>query len=98
MKYMIIGNGVAGSTAAYHIRKHDSDGEITILTNEATPFYSRIRLIEYLAGEAAENDIVIHKREWYEKNNIRLLMDTTAVEIGQRQKGSCDIEGRKIRI
>jgi nitrite reductase (NADH) large subunit len=86
MKHMIIGNGVAGSTAAYHIRKHDSSGDITIMTNEATPFYSRIRLIEYLAGEAVENDIVIHKSNWYEKNNIRLLMNTTAVEIDKERK------------
>jgi len=95
MKYMIIGNGVAGSTAAYHIRKHDSNGDITIITNEATPFYSRIRLIEYLAGEAAENDIVIHKREWYEKNNIRLLMDTTAVEIDKERKEVVTSKGER---
>ena len=95
MKYMIIGNGVAGSTAAYHIRKHDSNSDITIITNEATPFYSRIRLIEYLAGEAAENDIVIHKREWYEKNNIRLLMDTTAVEIGKERKEVVTSKGER---
>jgi len=95
MKYMIIGNGVAGSTAAYHIRKHDSNSDITIITNEATPFYSRIRLIEYLAGEAAENDIVIHKREWYEKNNIRLLMDTTAVEIDKERKEVVTSKGER---
>jgi len=86
MKYIIIGNGVAGSTAASHIRKHDSSGEITILTDEATPFYSRIRLIEYLAGEADEGGIVIHKKEWYEQNNIRLLTNTTAVDIDKERK------------
>jgi nitrite reductase (NADH) large subunit len=98
MKYIIIGNGVAGSTAAYHIRKHDSNGDITIITNEATPFYSRIRLIEYLAGEAVEKDIVIYKREWYEKNNIRLLMNTTADKIDKEKKEVVTSKGERFRF
>ncbi len=83
MKYLIIGNGVAGTTAAENIRKHDHTGEITMLTEEGTPFYSRIRLIEYLAGEANEEDIVIHSKEWYEKNNIQLLLDAHVSFIDQ---------------
>jgi nitrite reductase (NADH) large subunit len=78
MKYIIIGNGVAGTTAAANIRKLDSSGEITVLTDEAAPFYSRIRLIEYLAKEAAGKDITIYKDEWYKKNGIKLMLSTTA--------------------
>ena len=86
MKYLIIGNGVAGTTAAVNIRRLDSYGEITILSDESTPFYSRIRLIEYLAGEAGEKDIVIYKNEWYEKNNIRLLLNTSIADIDKDKK------------
>jgi nitrite reductase (NADH) large subunit len=74
MRYLIIGNGVAGTTAAETIRKSDGEGDIIILTEEETPFYSRIRLIEYLAGEATEEDIIIHNREWHEKNRISLSL------------------------
>jgi len=76
MKYFIIGNGVAGTTAAETIRKSDKKGEIIIHTEEKTPFYSRIRLIEYLAGEAREEDIIIHGSEWHEKNHIQLCLDS----------------------
>ena len=86
MKYIIIGNGVAGTTAAAHIRKRDISGEITILSEEATAFYSRIRLIEYLAKEADKKDIVIHKDDWYEKNNIKLLLNTPVIEIDKDNK------------
>src|SRR4030067_1907666 len=86
MKYLIIGNGVAGTTAAVNIRKLDGESEITILSDEMTPFYSRIRLIEYLAGEAGEKDIVIYKNEWYEKNNIRLLINTSIADINKDKK------------
>lgn len=87
MKYLIIGNGVAGTTAAETIRKHDHKGDITILTEEDTPFYSRIRLIEYLAGEAQEKDIIIHAKEWYETNNIHLRLDThvTSIDLEARE-------------
>ncbi|MEF9438284.1 MAG: hypothetical protein L0922_05955, partial [Candidatus Mariimomonas ferrooxydans] len=74
MKYIIIGNGVAGTTAAANIRKLDQSGKITMLTNEVLPFYSRIRLIDYLAGEVDEKALLIYKNDWYKKNNIKLLL------------------------
>ncbi len=36
--YLIIGNGVAGTTAAENIRKLDKAGKITVVTEEAVPF------------------------------------------------------------
>jgi nitrite reductase (NADH) large subunit len=95
MKYMIIGNGIAGTTAAANIRKYDSEGEITIVTDEAVPFYSRIRLIEYLAGEADEKDIVIYKNEWYEQNNIRLLLNSPVAEINRDKKEVMTSKGKR---
>jgi len=47
--YLIIGNGVAGTTAAENIRKTDKEGNITIMTGEDLPFYHRIRLTEYIS-------------------------------------------------
>ncbi|MCL4492108.1 MAG: FAD-dependent oxidoreductase [Nitrospirae bacterium] len=76
MKHLIIGNGVAGTTAALTIRKFDRESEIVIISDETNPFYSRIRIIDYLAGEVDEKGLVIFKDEWYEKNNIMLLLNT----------------------
>ncbi|GMR03254.1 MAG: FAD-dependent oxidoreductase [Thermodesulfovibrionia bacterium] len=86
MKYVTIGNGVAGTTAAANIRKLDSSGKITILTDEAFPFYNRIRLIGFLAGEVDEKGLVIHKDDWYRKNNIKLLLSTPVSEIDSNRK------------
>jgi nitrite reductase (NADH) large subunit len=86
MKYIIIGNGVAGTTAAANIRKIDHEGEITILSDEAYPFYSRIRLMEYISGDADEIRLVIYKDTWYEKNNIKLLLNTPVSEINKNKK------------
>lgn len=86
MKYMIIGNGVAGTTAAFNIRKLDQSGEIIILTDEPVPFYSRIRLIDYLAGKVNDKGIIIYKDDWYEKNNIELLLNASVSEIDRDKK------------
>ncbi|MBI4684705.1 MAG: NAD(P)/FAD-dependent oxidoreductase [Nitrospirae bacterium] len=86
MKYVIIGNGVAGTTAAANIRKTDKEGEITILSDESYPFYSRIRLMELISGEADENGLVIYKNSWYERNNIKLLLNTHVSEIENKKK------------
>jgi len=86
MRYVIIGNGVAGATAAEQIRKKDQSGDITIITDEAVPFYSRIRLIEYLAKEADKQGIIIHKGDWYEKNNIKLLLNSPVSGIDKDNK------------
>jgi len=74
MKHLIIGNGVAGTTAALHIRKTDSTASISVITDEMYPFYSRIRLPQMLAGESDEAGLVIHKPDWYAANRIDLFL------------------------
>jgi nitrite reductase (NADH) large subunit len=86
MNYIIIGNGVAGTTAAEAIRKNDPAGEIKIFTDEAFPFYSRIRLIEYLAGELEEPKLQIRAKAWYEDQRIGLFLNTKITAIDKDRK------------
>ena len=81
MKYVIIGNGVAGTTAAAAIRKTDATGEIQIITEEAYPFYSRIRLMEYISGEVDLAKLQIKNQSWYEGNKIQLILNRRVSEI-----------------
>jgi nitrite reductase (NADH) large subunit len=71
-RYVIVGNGVAGTTAAEQVRKNDAKGQITILTDEDLPFYTRIRLIDYLSGDLDEAGLVIRAPEWYGERRIEL--------------------------
>ena len=76
-KYLIIGNGVAGTTAAENIRRFDPNGEIAIVTDEDIPFYYRVRLPDYLGGGVAESELVAKKDAWYKEKNISLQLETT---------------------
>ncbi len=72
--YLIIGNGVAGTTAAEHIRKLDEEGNITIATEENIRFYYRIRLNEYVSGDLNEKDLIVKGEDWYKDKRIDLKL------------------------
>ena len=74
--YLIIGNGIAGSTAAENIRKNDKGGNIRIVTDEDLAFYYRIRLNEYISGDITEQGLLAKKQEWYRQKGIGLMLKT----------------------
>jgi nitrite reductase (NADH) large subunit len=84
-RYIIVGNGVAGTTAAENIRKLDQEGTIIILSNEDLPFYYRIRLNEYLSGDLKEEDLLAKKAGWYKEHKIDLRLQSPVVS-GDPQK------------
>jgi nitrite reductase (NADH) large subunit len=88
MQYVIIGNGVAGTTAAANIRKFDNEGKIIIISDETYPFYSRIRLPEFLSGAVDEKGLIIKKDTWYAENRIDLVLNTVVTDI--------DVSGKKV--
>jgi len=56
--YVIVGNGAAGTNAADQLRRLDAEAKICMITEEAFPFYSRIRLIDYIAGDIPKEALV----------------------------------------
>jgi len=74
--HLIIGNGVAGTTAAENIRKLDKAGKITIVTEESTPFYYRMRLPDFISGDLTEDKLSAKKDQWYKDQGIELKLKT----------------------
>ena len=75
-KYVIVGNGVAGTTAAENIRKNDGEGQISIVTNESLPFYYRVRLTEFISGDINEEGLIVKMEKWYDENRISLILNS----------------------
>jgi nitrite reductase (NADH) large subunit len=71
-RYLIVGDGVAGARGAIKIKEADARGEIHIFTEEAYPFYYRIRFPEMVAGEIKADDLIIHPDDFYQKKGIAL--------------------------
>jgi nitrite reductase (NADH) large subunit len=95
-KYLIIGNGVAGTTAAEYLRKQDDKGDITIITDEDLPFYYRIRLNDYICGDIGEQDLVAKPPAWYAEKRIRLRTGTKITAALPRGKAVVTETGDKL--
>ena len=95
-RYVIVGNGVAGTTAAEEIRKLDKEGSIVLLTEEDLPFYWRIKLIEFIAGETDEKALVAKKESWYRDQKIELKLGTKVVDGDPSKKAVVTAEGENI--
>lgn len=80
-KYIIIGNGVAGTQAAKTIREHDAFADIQIFTDERYLFYSRPRLPELLAKEITVEETFVFDYSWYQRNNIQIHLNHTVTHI-----------------
>jgi len=81
MKIVIIGNGIAAVSAAAKIREFDTLSEITMLSDENTPMYSRPRLLEYLAGKVSFEQITMKNEQWYGKHNIELVTGAKVLSV-----------------
>jgi nitrite reductase (NADH) large subunit len=96
LHYVIIGNGAAGTQAAETIRKNDPLGEITIISDEPYPAYSRCLLPEYLAGERALEAMHFKSSKFYKKNRIRARLGEKVVSISPEEKELHLEKGEKI--
>ncbi len=73
-RYLIIGNGAAGATAAETIRQYDPIGEITIVTAEPYPMYSRPGLAYVLTNAIPAKQVFCRTLAWYDQLNLILVL------------------------
>jgi NAD(P)H-nitrite reductase large subunit len=85
-RYVIIGNGIAGTTAADTLRKNDPNCSIHLLTNEPYPLYNRVSLPRFLQGVLAEQKVMMRDFAWHEQRNIRLITETMVTEVNTEER------------
>lgn len=71
MHCVIIGNGIAGITAARTLRKH-SNHEITVISDETDYFFSRTALMYVYMGQMKLEHTQPYENWFWEKNRIQL--------------------------
>jgi len=81
MRCVIVGNGVAGMNTARLLREKNQEIEIEIITRESVPYYSRINLIEFLAGSIPQEKLFVFSSKWYGDRNIKVYYGTDVVAI-----------------
>lgn len=84
--YVIIGNGVAGASAADKIMAQDSKAKITIFSEEEAPYYYRPRLPEYISGQAELAKFTLHDGEYYASKGVDLRMGSTVESVDTNKR------------
>ncbi|MCC7573193.1 MAG: FAD-dependent oxidoreductase [Candidatus Methanofastidiosum sp.] len=87
MKLVIVGGGASGSEAALEARKFDRNVEITLIEKQDFPQYSLCGLPYAVSGDIDNFDkLVIFPNEFYEKQNIKLLLKNEIKKIDAKSK------------
>ena len=86
MKVIIIGNNVAGTFSAQNIRNLNDNVDIEIFTEEKYPYYTRIKLPEFISDKVSIDDFIVFKENWYHTNNITLHLEEKVVKILPKEK------------
>ncbi len=73
LSYLIIGNGIAGVTAAEIVRTHDAACTITIIADDPFPVYYRPALKDYLGGKVSEEKLWARPNSFYQEQRIRFV-------------------------
>jgi len=86
-KIVIIGAGAAGVSAAASARRVDREAEITLVTEEPYPAYSRCGLPFVLGREIPSfKDLILYPQDFYRMMKLNLLLETKAIELKPSSK------------
>ena len=86
MKYVIIGNATAGIACVEGIRSVDTEGKITVLSDEPFHTYGRPLISYYLLGATDRERMLYRPADFYEKNGVRALLGVRAEKIDAAAK------------
>lgn len=76
-----MGGGIAGTTCAEELRKLDPEAQITIISEEPHPLYSRVLLPHYVRGKVPREKCFLKSEGWYEENEVELMTGTYATKL-----------------
>src|SRR6202521_4322359 len=85
-RYVVIGNGIAGQTAAEELRKADADASIVMIAAERHPLYNRVALPRYLRGQVRREKVLMRTVEDYARQSLEIHFETWATEIEAKGK------------
>ncbi len=96
-KYLIVGSGIAALSAAKQMRKLDREGDILLVSKEKMAPYYRVRLTEAIASDADVNSLLVEKPDFYEREHIRLMLNSAVTSIDYDRNAAALEDGTTIR-
>jgi nitrite reductase (NADH) large subunit len=84
-RYVIVGGGVAGTTAAQNLHRLDPSADVTLLGDEPYPYYYRPKLWEFLAAQVEQSALFYRPAEWYAAQGINLHLNAKVIGLQPKE-------------
>ncbi|QIS24085.1 FHA domain-containing protein [Nocardia terpenica] len=85
---VVIGNGIAGVTAADFLRRGHPNCEIHLVGREAHAFYNRMGISRLVYGRSAMQGLYLLPEQWYDDHQVTAWLNTLVTSI--------DLAGRRV--
>jgi NAD(P)H-nitrite reductase large subunit len=95
-RVVIIGNGIAGLTAADEMRRRSARADILLLSAEPFPTYNRMAIGKVAEGHKTIGDLSLQTPDWYEEKRISLRLSSRVETIDPRDYRVSLIDGESL--
>jgi nitrite reductase (NADH) large subunit len=85
-RVVIVGNGIAGVTAADHVRRRHPECEIDVVANEPYPLYNRMGIARLVYGSSAMVGLQLLPDSWYAENRVTCWLNTFASRVDRERQ------------
>ncbi len=96
-RYVVVGNGAAGTTCAETLRQRDPDCSVTLITDEPHPLYNRVTLPRALKREVPFEKVFLRSVPWHAEVGIRFLPETRVTRVLPTERTVLTDRGEEIR-
>ena len=94
MHVVLVGNGIAGVTAARHVRKADSSARITLVSGETREPFARTALMYIYMGVLTQRHTWLYEERFWEENRIgRVVGQARGLDAA---RGVLDVDGESM--
>jgi NADPH-dependent 2,4-dienoyl-CoA reductase/sulfur reductase-like enzyme/ferredoxin len=80
-RVVVIGNGIAGITAADYVRRNHPECGIDVVADEAYQLYNRMAITRLIYGRSAMQGLYLNADSWCESRAVTEWLNTRAVAI-----------------
>lgn len=85
-RVVIVGDGVAGMSAAEALRRDSPSLRIELVANEPHPFYNRMGIGRLIYDDAAMDSLALVPGDWAEARNVRVHRGAVAVRLDRKNR------------
>ena len=94
----MVGNGIAGVTAADHLRRRHPGAKIDLIAEEPHHLYNRMGISRLVYGRSAMQGLYLNPDTWYDERAITTWLNTRALWIDRDNRQVALGTGEKLDV